>query len=305
MNRDPTIKVNQGVILYDQNRFNEAILYFKNCPTDMTSLYMLGISYYNGNGIPSNRAQAAKYFMEAAEKNHWQSIIELANMCWYSQEYEDQNFSNAMESVIWSLENKTLYDETDGYTFYDNKQFSEAINSFKTAHQNGNLKASFGLGQCYLLIDSMKNLSQAIYYFLFAANKGEASSQYIMGQFYLRGYGVTQNYIQAADWFYKAYKNGHQFAKIELEKLLIFEEVKQYIENLQQSDQKVSDQISKTTITESEGKNALTLGIVLLLCSLLLGIFTTEIPAFTGFCGFGMLVGAIATLVGLFQYCNN
>lgn len=305
MNRDSTININQGVILYDQKRFDEAIIYFKDtCQTDTTSLYMLGIHYY-GDGAAKNREHAAKYFLNAAEKNHWQSIVALARMSWYSQEYENENLYIAMHAVAWSLENKTIDDENDGCKFYDNKQFSEAIRSFETAYMLESLEASFGLGQCYLLVDNLKNIDAAKHYFLVSANKGHAPSQYMMGQLYLRGYGVTQDYVQAAQWFYKASKKHHQFATIELNKLLEYDEIKQYIKNLQQRNQNVSNQNSNTTITESKGKTNLIIGIFLLLCSLLLGTLTTEIPAFSGFCGFGMLIGAIATLVGLIQYYNN
>ena len=313
MNRDSTIKLNQGVILYDQNRFDEAIQYFKNtCDTDSTSLYMLGICYLHGNGVTSSREQAAKYFMKAAEKNHWQSIVKLAQMSWYSQEYEYENVIIGMHELAWRLEHKTIDDEDDGCKFYDNKQFPEAIRSFETAHMMGSLDASFWLGKCYLLVGDLKNISPAKNYFLFAAKKGQSSSQYMMGQLYLRGYGVTQDYVQAAYWFYKAAQKDHQFAKIELEKLLIYDDVKQYIENFQQHTQNIPCQNSNTSyqnfnsnITESRRKNNLILGICLLLGSVLLGASTTEIPAVTGFCVFGMLIGVIITLVGLIQYFNN
>jgi TPR repeat protein len=52
------------------------------------------------------------------------------------------------------------------------------------------------------------NYTQAIQWFRKAAEQGHAMAQYNLGNRYYKGEGVTKDYIQAAQWFRKAAEQG-------------------------------------------------------------------------------------------------
>jgi len=49
---------------------------------------------------------------------------------------------------------------------------------------------------------------EALRWYLKAAWKGDATSQYTVGTMYARGYGVDQDYDEALKWYSKAAKQG-------------------------------------------------------------------------------------------------
>ncbi len=53
--------------------------------------------------------------------------------------------------------------------------------------------------------------------FLSAAEQGQTEAQFILGNMYISGQGVQQNYIKAYAWTSIAYKNGHDQAKQNLQ----------------------------------------------------------------------------------------
>ena len=49
-----------------------------------------------------------------------------------------------------------------------------------------------------------------------AAEKGDASAQFALGECYLKGIGVPQSYTEAASWYRKAAEQGHVKAQFNL-----------------------------------------------------------------------------------------
>ena len=52
-----------------------------------------------------------------------------------------------------------------------------------------------------------------------AAEQGLPSAQYRVGLMYAKGHGVSQSNEKAANWFFKAMKQGHPKAKIQLKEM--------------------------------------------------------------------------------------
>jgi TonB family protein len=61
-----------------------------------------------------------------------------------------------------------------------------------------------------------QNQPKALTYYMAAAERGHAASQYEIGMVYAYGIGVTPNEVKAMEWFGKAAKQGHASAQYEL-----------------------------------------------------------------------------------------
>lgn len=71
--------------------------------------------------------------------------------------------------------------------------------------EQGYVLAQYKLGQMYLYGDGVtQDYKQAAEWFKKAAEQGHPYGQYYLGIMYLKGLGVTQNYTEAEQWFNKA-----------------------------------------------------------------------------------------------------
>jgi TPR repeat protein len=70
------------------------------------------------------------------------------------------------------------------------------------------------MGQGVILSDS-----EAVKWFLKAAEQGNAGAQFVLGVNYENGYGVTRSNSEAVKWYQKAAKQGKQDAIKALERL--------------------------------------------------------------------------------------
>ena len=64
-----------------------------------------------------------------------------------------------------------------------------------------------------------QDYSQAMDWFRKAAEQGNAYAQTAIGQMYRDGEGVEQDYAKAMDWFRKAAEQGYADAEAQLEEL--------------------------------------------------------------------------------------
>ena len=61
-----------------------------------------------------------------------------------------------------------------------------------------------------------KKYKDAYNCFLIAAEAGNAMAQYLLGECYYNGQGITQNYVEAVKWYRKAAEQGHGAAQLQL-----------------------------------------------------------------------------------------
>lgn len=160
---------------------------------------------------------AAKFLgKEIAERESVQTIVQLIK-----DNTSSSPKKNNVVSEQW-LYKKNIY-ETDakkgnpiaandcGMALYNLGDYSGAKYFFKISAELGNRRGKEGLALC----DSelQKNLSpfdSHVYLEMVQerANKGDAESQCLFGDYYYYGYRLTQNYVEAVKWYEKAAKQG-------------------------------------------------------------------------------------------------
>ena len=85
------------------------------------------------------------------------------------------------------------------------------------AAKQGYIPAQNDLGNYYLLGRGVEqNYKSAFNWFKLAAEQGHASAQYNLGILYNEGQGVAQSYEKAFQWFKLAAKREHALAKARL-----------------------------------------------------------------------------------------
>lgn len=181
---------------------------------DANAQFHLGLVYENGDGVPKNSAEAAKWYRKAAEQDHKYAQYNLAFL-YASGEYIT---ANPAEVVNWmrraadggdadaQFQMGTVYSSGAGVAQND----KEAVKWYRKAAQQGQVKAMFNLGAIYAAgIGVQKNDSEAVGWYRKAADKGFAPAQNNLGVMYSSGRGVYQNDAEAVKWYQKAAKQGN------------------------------------------------------------------------------------------------
>lgn len=94
------------------------------------------------------------------------------------------------------------------------KDYSEAARWYRKAAKQGHVWAQHNLGYCYEFGDGVcQNHKEAAKWYRLAAEQGFAESQYNLGNCYYFGEGVHQDDKEALKWYYKAAAQGHELAQ--------------------------------------------------------------------------------------------
>jgi TPR repeat protein len=97
----------------------------------------------------------------------------------------------------------------DGFDAYNRKDFKEAVRFFRYSSEQGDALAQVLLG---LMYDEGKGVTQdyieAVKWYRHSAELGNASAQSNLGLMYAEGQGVLQDYLLAHMWFNFASSNG-------------------------------------------------------------------------------------------------
>ena len=169
--------------------------------------------------VERNLENAAKWFLDAVNGGQKQSLIALKRL--------------AIEDVV-NAQIGLAYLKFNGDNAVQ-KNKTEAIALLNKAHQHGSPIAMYNLGECYESGDGVeKNISRAIQFYTDAARNGithavqhliqlaedgVAEAQHHLGLCYENGYGVEQNVVDAAKWFFDAVKGGQKKSIVALERL--------------------------------------------------------------------------------------
>jgi len=143
---------------------------------------VVGLKYLDGDGVPANEAEAAKWLTRAAEKGEPMAQYRLG----------------------------TLYERGKGV----GADPAKAVRWYQAAAQQGNRKAMHNLAVAYAEgAGVQKNFAEAARWFSKAATMGLADSQFNLAVLYERGLGVPQSLIDAFKWYAIAASQGDAESK--------------------------------------------------------------------------------------------
>jgi len=152
---------------------------------DAVAQYNTGFSYYLGQGVPKDYAEAVKWFRKAAA----------------------QNYAPA-QSMLGSC-----YANGQGVA----KNKVEAVKWFRKAAEQNDATAQNDLGVRYANGQGVaKDDAEAVKWIRKAAEQNDAAAQCNLGKFYHNGQGVAKDYVEAAKWFRKAAEQNYAPAQYSL-----------------------------------------------------------------------------------------
>ncbi|MGY6217134.1 RDD family protein [Methylolobus aquaticus] len=156
---------------------------------DTAAQVRLGQIYETGDGVSQDYAEAAYWYLRAAEQGN---IL-------------------AQNAIGW------IYLNGLGVK----QDTSVGINWLTTAASQGDARAQNNLGWMYLNAHRVaQDYAQAIHWFRLAARQGEANAQSNLGVIYEEGRGVKKNTSEAKRWYQLAAAQGHPRAKSRLRALM-------------------------------------------------------------------------------------
>ena len=173
---------------------------------DKLAEYNVGLFYYWGLHDEVNYDKAVEYFMKSAQKGWFMAQFYLA----YCYQYGKGVKQNTKMAIYWyersnQMTRNKLSQEALGFIYMDKGDFQDynmAIYWFKEAVKSGSKHDVYEIiGLCY---EGLEEYSNALDYYLKAAEGGLEVSQYKIGSFYYKGLGTDKNYNLAVSWFEKA-----------------------------------------------------------------------------------------------------
>lgn len=213
--------------------------------------YCIGLCYYYGQGVTQDYKEAVKWLERAAEQGHGDSQHKLG-LCYINSQGVTLDLRKAREWLHKAVEKgvcslETFKDLIPGEEEYQegcmceksgNLYLNQAFLNYKKAAEKGHTEAHYQLalcydrekgtskderkaqewyqkcaaqghpvaqGDCYYFgYGVLQNYKEAAKYYLQAANQGNAEAQRKIGVCYYNGKGVTQDFKEAVKWFHKA-----------------------------------------------------------------------------------------------------
>jgi len=155
---------------------------------DAKSQLLLGVKYLDGNGVPVNEAEAARWLARAAQQGEPLAQYRLG----------------------------TLYERGKGVP----ANAKQATHWYELAAKQGNRKAMHNLAVAFAEgSGEPKDYAQAAAWFTRAANLGLADSQFNLAVLYERGMGVKQSLVDAYKWYAIAASQGDTESKARIDAL--------------------------------------------------------------------------------------
>lgn len=139
--------------------------------------------------------------------------------------YEEKNFTEAVKWYKKAAEQGDIEAQYMlGMCCYDGvgikKDYVEAVKWYRIAAERGHVDAQYNLATCYHKgIGAQQNDVQAVQWYKKAAEQNDVDAQYNLGICYDMGIGVKQNYVEAVMWYQKAAKQGDNDARKRLQEL--------------------------------------------------------------------------------------
>jgi TPR repeat protein len=108
-------------------------------------------------------------------------------------------------------------DYRKGWEYFQAKDYAEAVKLYRKAAEQGNASAQFNLGNMYSNGEGVTpDDTEAVKWYRKAADQGHASAQLNLGNMYDNGEGVMLDDTKAVKWYRKAAEQGHAKAQFNL-----------------------------------------------------------------------------------------
>ena len=181
--------------------------------------FNLGLAYLKGAGVDKSIDKVMHWWQLAANSGHSGAQYNIAALLWSGKEIT-QNQALAMKWFRKALVNNSI----EARAFIDSlfepmysELKSDAVNHRFTKEGKKVMiveeLGAYKLGQQAL---SSGSFDQAYTYWLPLANDGHLDSQFMLGQLYEQGQGVTSDLSVALDWYDKAARSGQANAQFRL-----------------------------------------------------------------------------------------
>jgi TPR repeat protein len=164
------------------------------------SINALGVAYYNGIGVEKDYKMALKYFKEAVKEEDFRAYNNIG-VLYEKGQGVIQNYQQAYRYYLLAYTNGdkkiapyniAMLSITHKYIKRDNKRIVELL---KMADENGNPNATYRLGLAYKYgyLGVEKNCNLAFNYFFKAYKSGHDMATSYVGESYYIGEGTLQN----------------------------------------------------------------------------------------------------------------
>ena len=185
----------------------------------------LGAMYSNGTGVPRDDEVALTWFRRAAEQGGARGQNGLGALYreglvvpqddeeavrWFRLAAE-QGYARGLSNLGWMYSNGrgVRRDEEEA-----GRWFRLAAERFRRAAERGDLSAQFSVGNMYRDgFGVSQNYEAAVAWFRRVAEQGDARAQHNLGAMYRDGRGVSQDYRAAVEWIRLAAEQGESYAQ--------------------------------------------------------------------------------------------
>ena len=181
--------------------------------------FNLGVSYANGEGVPRDPVEAAKWWSMAAKQGYASAQYRLGTANYFAEGIP-QNYVEAAkwwlmaakQGYAWAQFNLGLvYARGEGVP----RDPVEAAKWWLMAAKQGHASAQYRLGVAYANGEGVpRDPVEAEKYFRLAAEQQHADAQIAVGEMYL-----AQDPTEAANWYKRAAEEGNAIAQFELSEM--------------------------------------------------------------------------------------
>ena len=224
---------------YNTNKqYNEAFPLYEQSANagNADAQYRLGNYYYNGWGVKQDLIHAVEWYKRAADQGSdvAQNILAFCYESgygvtkdnnhaieWYKRAAEQGNI-NSQQSVVRLQKIMITEQLHQAATYYINKQYNDAFPLLKQNAEAGNAdaEAQNNLGNCYYNGWGVtQDYTHAFEWYRRASEQGYAEAEYNIGVCYANGNGVSKDIKQATEWYKKSAGQGNISAQVALDRL--------------------------------------------------------------------------------------
>ena len=188
---------------------------------DAEAQFKLGSSYFKGKGVPTDFAEAVRWYRKSAEQGYAKAEYNLGYV-YREGKGVPQDFTAAERWCRMAAEQgDARAQEGIGYLYYRGEgvpqDYAEAVRWYRKSAEQGNSDAQYDLSYMYQEGKGVpQDHTEAMRWCRKAAEQGNARAQDGLGITYYRGDGVERDYLEAVWWYRKAAEQGYADAQYNL-----------------------------------------------------------------------------------------